>query len=479
MRWWGLLLVACTGGPSEPTFVDTYAQDTDAFWVGPDGNAPAGVCGNGVVEGEEACDNGADNSDSTPDACRTDCTLPRCGDGVEDGPEACDDGNLVYGDGCSPGCVVESGPYEVEPNDDAASAQAYPQGASLIAELTEGDEDCYAVDVPADGYVDATASGTDGLCPPNLVLRLLDGEGREQVRASSEDACVHLNANVESDAAFLEEGRYVVCVEGEASSYLLTVTVGADSCVLEIPPPDPADFDGDGVADQCDPDDDGDGVEDAVDNCPRTSNGPETALVTDAEGFVRHWLLSGPWVGVSSENRCLPTVERLPGGDGAHVPSLGLDVQGKVWFAEFQASSEIDFRDVFGDPPTPRESFAVSWVYSASSRRVVVHVGADDGSRVWVNGVQIGEDSGCHGVRTDQFRWEADLRGGWNKITLKVYDQGGGWGQVLRLRDVEDDTPLAGLPVSLADGVTWRDEQSDQDGDGVGDVCDREPTVAP
>jgi len=62
------------------------------------------VCGNGVTEGNEACDQGADNSASTPNACRPDCTLPRCGDDVEDDGEACDDGNTLGGDGCSRDC---------------------------------------------------------------------------------------------------------------------------------------------------------------------------------------------------------------------------------------------------------------------------------------------------------------------------------------------------------------------------------------
>ncbi|MBW2992457.1 hypothetical protein KY345_04535, partial [Candidatus Woesearchaeota archaeon] len=50
------------------------------------------TCGDGVVEGIEECDDGGDNSDNEPDACRTDCTFARCGDGVEDSDEDCDDG---------------------------------------------------------------------------------------------------------------------------------------------------------------------------------------------------------------------------------------------------------------------------------------------------------------------------------------------------------------------------------------------------
>jgi hypothetical protein len=42
------------------------------------------LCGNGVVEAPEGCDEGLGNSDLTPDACRSDCRAPRCGDGVID-----------------------------------------------------------------------------------------------------------------------------------------------------------------------------------------------------------------------------------------------------------------------------------------------------------------------------------------------------------------------------------------------------------
>jgi hypothetical protein len=40
------------------------------------------ICGNAELEGLEACDDGAQNSDTRSDACRTDCTLARCGDGL-------------------------------------------------------------------------------------------------------------------------------------------------------------------------------------------------------------------------------------------------------------------------------------------------------------------------------------------------------------------------------------------------------------
>ena len=58
------------------------------------GCVAAAVCGNGVVEAGEECDNGAQNSDTQPDACRTNCKNAHCGDGVIDLFEDCEGKNL-------------------------------------------------------------------------------------------------------------------------------------------------------------------------------------------------------------------------------------------------------------------------------------------------------------------------------------------------------------------------------------------------
>ncbi len=51
-------------------------------------------CGDGIVDAEELCDDGADNSDLAADACRTNCVPAHCGDEVVDSGEECDDGPL-------------------------------------------------------------------------------------------------------------------------------------------------------------------------------------------------------------------------------------------------------------------------------------------------------------------------------------------------------------------------------------------------
>lgn len=67
------------------------------------------ICGDGSLTGAEQCDDGAANSDTAADACRTDCRTATCGDGVLDAAEECDDGNLDNLDDCTVACKIPGG----------------------------------------------------------------------------------------------------------------------------------------------------------------------------------------------------------------------------------------------------------------------------------------------------------------------------------------------------------------------------------
>jgi len=147
----GLLAAACSGNGSTTSSTGTGGASSGN---GGSTTATGGMCGNGVVESLEECDDGMGNG--TPnDACLNDCTFvciagnpgrdhcddgnpcngmescgadhkcasgtplgsgascgmgmfcvngncvaPTCGDGVVEAPEECDDGNTLNGDGC-------------------------------------------------------------------------------------------------------------------------------------------------------------------------------------------------------------------------------------------------------------------------------------------------------------------------------------------------------------------------------------------
>src|SRR5438128_1157895 len=66
--------------------------------------APAGDCGNGVLETGEQCDDG---NTVSGDGCSASCRFEVCGNNIIDPGEQCDDGNTVSGDGCSATCQRE------------------------------------------------------------------------------------------------------------------------------------------------------------------------------------------------------------------------------------------------------------------------------------------------------------------------------------------------------------------------------------
>ncbi|MBK9754301.1 MAG: hypothetical protein IPO88_12485 [Nannocystis sp.] len=95
---------------------------------------PESVCGDGEVNGAEACDDGT--NDGAYGGCLPDCSAlgPHCGDAEVNGPEACDDGNAVDGDGCNVDCVQSGSELWTEyyPGDDAGNARA--RGAAVDAD---------------------------------------------------------------------------------------------------------------------------------------------------------------------------------------------------------------------------------------------------------------------------------------------------------------------------------------------------------
>jgi len=100
------------------TFVVTAGDKTDArlqFWLNPGAGTVYYIdnvvlvpllCGNGVVDNGEDCD-----EDGATATCDADCTFAECGDNVLNLPagESCDDGNTESADGCDATCQYEPG----------------------------------------------------------------------------------------------------------------------------------------------------------------------------------------------------------------------------------------------------------------------------------------------------------------------------------------------------------------------------------
>jgi cysteine-rich repeat protein len=89
-------------GTTETNTTETETDTTEADTTETETDGGSGICGDGVVDPGEACDQGPANGPNG--ACLSDCTFNVCGDGNLGPDEQCDDGNLVDGDGCSAAC---------------------------------------------------------------------------------------------------------------------------------------------------------------------------------------------------------------------------------------------------------------------------------------------------------------------------------------------------------------------------------------
>ena len=120
-------------------------------------DAEGAICGDGIVTAPEDCDDGANNSDSDPDACRSDCSSAGCGDGVVDSGEDCDDGNQNGGDECPADCGNPSASETGDPTGADSESNGGSGEGTDSSTPTSGDDSANPSD-PTDGG----EGGSDG-----------------------------------------------------------------------------------------------------------------------------------------------------------------------------------------------------------------------------------------------------------------------------------------------------------------------------
>jgi cysteine-rich repeat protein len=142
------------------------------------------VCGDGVVEAPETCDDG---NNWPGDGCSPTCIIePRCGNGIIEPGEQCDDGNTWGGDGCSWNCQIEPGYFtEREPNNDLASANGnFTQPVTIVGGLPAGDVDDFRVVVDSPTQVTLRVNNADGYSCAGAKLTARDASGAVLAQAS-------------------------------------------------------------------------------------------------------------------------------------------------------------------------------------------------------------------------------------------------------------------------------------------------------
>ena len=208
-------------------------------------------CGDGIVDLGEGCDDGNRNNF---DGCRNNCTLPFCGDGIIDPGEMCDDGNATGNDGCESDCTRTPSNLICRPPGFWATHSGMEKTSSR--NITEAVMDCADGNCashtqndylsicgekigspdgnPADGTtdVDDAASSTEALC-----VRV---QGRQSLELARQLTAAALNCLISGGGADCAGIPLFVtvfgncnarCADGASTKDELTACVGELNCL--------------------------------------------------------------------------------------------------------------------------------------------------------------------------------------------------------------------------------------------------------
>jgi cysteine-rich repeat protein len=250
--------LASCGGETDLNFVGmaTGGGGGSSGKGGSGGGDPNTICGDGVVDADEECD---DSSDSSGDGCSSSCAVEdgwtcsgepsecvACGNETVEGEEECDDGNTDNGDGCSSMCTVEgscAAPTVIELEEDG-------EGLSGTASSVTGEDDLNQVDVEACGGDDA-GGGADRIFQFELpeiadvdvrvgsnfdaIVRVMSSAcdlADELPGACADDGAVAAEERVRIPSA--PAGTYYVVVDGKNAGQSGTFSVDVEvHCPLE------------------------------------------------------------------------------------------------------------------------------------------------------------------------------------------------------------------------------------------------------
>lgn len=204
--------VLTTSNESTSTgMVESTDAESAPTTAGTGTGTPESVCGDGLVEDSEECDDGDDADD---DACTNACKLATCGDGIVGPGEACDDGNDDEVD-CTSTCAL--------PTCGDGIVQA-PEACDAGGETAECNGNC-TQSMCGDGTPNTSAGES---CDPG-------GETAECDTDCSEPACgdgvLNVSAGEECDDADLEPGD--TCSKTCQETVIVDMALGiSHACVL-------------------------------------------------------------------------------------------------------------------------------------------------------------------------------------------------------------------------------------------------------
>jgi len=116
------------------------------------------------------------------------------------------------------------------------------------------------------------------------------------------------------------------------------------------------------------------------------------------------------------------------------------------WHVIRSERNEVSLSNVFNTNRSG-STYAVTWIRADRPRRVMLEFGVDDSARIWLNDERVWDRRTNHGMAPAQYHTPLDLRPGWNRLTIKVTNDGGPYGLVAELVEHGGRGPAEGLVV--------------------------------
>lgn len=202
--------------------------------------------------------------------------------------------------------------------------------------------------------------------------------------------------------------------------------------------------------------------------------GCAAAASLDEKGFVRDWLVSGPWPsyraeplakgldtdfldceedvrpypGLKAEATFKADVAKLIAGIGS-ANEWGWKMTRKfdaTWQVRTFDKGVISMDRAFGEVDDHFAFYAAAYVSVGKDVEAVVAVGSDDDHKVWLDRSELGRQATSQGVVPGNFRYAHRLTAGVHRLLVKVVDRTQGCGFCVQLLDGEG-RPLEGVEI--------------------------------
>jgi len=175
------------------------------------------------------------------------------------------------------------------------------------------------------------------------------------------------------------------------------------------------------------------------------AKGRSAAVAPAAAHDPVEWLVAGPFPNRGLDEVQAPEIALDP---SAAMSGKAGEIRWKKGYPELRSAgygraAVFDFNALF-TPNVQTTAYAAIHVKAPAALDAVLHVGSDDGVKVWANGTVVHRLDAGRGLKIDEDKVNVRLLKGWNLLLFKVTQRTQGWALSARLSD-DSLRPIEGL----------------------------------